>query len=271
MPGQVDAHGLGGHLVVPDGLEGPAVGGVHQQDDKGDAHGGQQHGDKGGQADGSPAQLELEGVDAHKAFQGVGAVGDGPQLAPLEDRPDHLGKAQGGDGQVVGFQPQHRQADQPGHQGGGQPRGDNGQHHTQQGARRAHGIAQRLREGETDGGVVVLIDHIPGLGGDGEDGVGVSADQHEAGVPQGEQAGKAVEQVHGYGGQGVDGALLQHLQEHGHAVGGLDDLVQNDDKYQHGGHQKQGDKIGLFAGRNHSCLPLPIPCRWSSHRTGRWA
>jgi hypothetical protein len=28
---QVDAHGLGRHLVVPDGLEGPAVGGVDEQ------------------------------------------------------------------------------------------------------------------------------------------------------------------------------------------------------------------------------------------------
>ena len=34
---QVDAHGLGGDLIVPDGLEGPAVGGVDQQHDDGDA------------------------------------------------------------------------------------------------------------------------------------------------------------------------------------------------------------------------------------------
>ena len=33
--GQVDAHGFGGDLVLPDGLEGPAVGGVdeHHDDD----------------------------------------------------------------------------------------------------------------------------------------------------------------------------------------------------------------------------------------------
>ena len=46
---------------------------------------------------------------------------------------------------------------------------------------------------------------------------------------------------------GMPGLKAFVAQEHGHAVSGLDDLVQNDDKYQHGGHQKQGDKIGLFA------------------------
>ncbi|CAN4013138.1 hypothetical protein GLDPPO_GLDPPO_03460, partial [Dysosmobacter welbionis] len=36
--GQVDAHGLGGHLILPDGLEGPAIGGVDQQHHDPDAH-----------------------------------------------------------------------------------------------------------------------------------------------------------------------------------------------------------------------------------------
>ena len=37
VAGEVDAHGLGGHLIVPDGLEGPAVGGVDEQQDAADA------------------------------------------------------------------------------------------------------------------------------------------------------------------------------------------------------------------------------------------
>ncbi len=37
--GQIDAHGLCRHLIVPDGLKGPAVGGVDQQQNDGDADG----------------------------------------------------------------------------------------------------------------------------------------------------------------------------------------------------------------------------------------
>src|SRR5699024_1953017 len=38
VPGEVDAHGLGGDLILPDGLEGTAVGGVDEHDDDDDAH-----------------------------------------------------------------------------------------------------------------------------------------------------------------------------------------------------------------------------------------
>lgn len=38
-----------GNLILPDGLEGPAVGGVDEQDDDGDAEDGHQEGEEGGQ------------------------------------------------------------------------------------------------------------------------------------------------------------------------------------------------------------------------------
>ena len=42
-------------------------------------------------------------------MQHVGAVGNRPQLIPLENGADDFGKAQGGDGQIIAFQLQHRQ------------------------------------------------------------------------------------------------------------------------------------------------------------------
>ncbi len=50
---------------------------------------------------------------------------------------------------------------------------------------------------------------------DGQDGVGVSAQQHKAGLTQAEQAGEAVQQVHGDRHQCVDGTLAQDGQQHG--------------------------------------------------------
>ena len=48
MAGQIDAHGFCRHFIVPDGLEGPAVGGVDQQYDHRHAHPRQQKRHKGG-------------------------------------------------------------------------------------------------------------------------------------------------------------------------------------------------------------------------------
>ncbi len=129
--GQVDAHGLGGHLILPDGLEGPAIGGVDQQHHDPDAHCHQQEGHKGGKAQHHLpiGVLDVEAGEGGKALQRVGAVGDRAQPVPLEDGPDDLRKAQGGDGQVVALQPQHRQADKP---------GDHRRHTARQDQRRQH-------------------------------------------------------------------------------------------------------------------------------------
>ena len=242
MAGEVDAHGLGGHLIVPDGLEGPAVGGVDEQQDAADAQRPQQEGHEGGQAQGKARQLDVEAGEGGEALEGVGAVGDGAQFVPLEDGPDDLAEAQGGDGQIVGLQPQHRQSDQPRHGG----RHDAGEDQRQQHAdHKAHGAAaEELRQGEVDGGALVDIVHtLPGRHRDGQDGVGVGAQQHEAGLAQREQAGEAVEQVHGGSHHRVHRALFQHGEEH---VGGLHGVLQQD----HQGQQCHG------AQEDHQRAPL---------------
>ncbi len=103
MLGQVDTHGFGGDLIVPDGLEGPPVGGIDKQDDDGYAQNGNEEGEGGGQVQNGLAvgPLDVEAGKGREVFQHIGPVGDWTQLIPLEDGPKDLGKAQGGDGQIV--------------------------------------------------------------------------------------------------------------------------------------------------------------------------
>ena len=97
LPGEVDAHSLGRYLVIPDGFECPPVSGADQQHNKGDHHTRQNHIGRG--------------VGKGRiAFEQVGAVGDGAQGVPLEECPEDLRKAQGGNGQIVGLEPQYRQS-----------------------------------------------------------------------------------------------------------------------------------------------------------------
>ena len=57
---EVDAHGLGGHFVVADGLEGAAVGGVDQKDDESDRQDRDQEGEEGGQLDIERAEAQID-------------------------------------------------------------------------------------------------------------------------------------------------------------------------------------------------------------------
>ena len=188
MLGQIDAHGLGGDLIVPDGLERPSVGGVDQQHDQQDAHTGN------------------GGVGHHvlrrgKVVQRVGAVGQRAELAQLHQTADDLRKAQCGDGQIVALQPQHRQADEKREERG---------HHT------GHQQRQHQRHLELHQTVAVVAEHgAPQLHRDGQNGVGVGAQQHKARLTQREQAGKAVQQVQGHRHQRVNGAFFQHRRQHG--------------------------------------------------------
>ena len=188
MLGQVDAHGLGSDLVIADGLEGPAIGGVNEQHNEADA-------------DSRHDEREQDGVKAGKAAQQVGGIGQGPKLFPLDDGAHDLGKAQGGNGQIVALQLQHGQADEPGEDGRYDTRQD--QAH-QQGQAELHDTA-----------IKILVHAQPVRHGNGEDAVGVGADHHEARLAQGKQARKAVEQVQGHGHQGVNGTLFQHRGQHG--------------------------------------------------------
>ena len=212
-------HGLRRHLVLAYGLEGAAVGGVYEQHDDEDAHRGHEHRHEGGKGYLCPADVEGEVGEARVAAQDVGAVGDGAELLPLEDGLDYLGKAERRDGEVVALEPEHGQADEPGEEGGDEAGEYHGQQRAYDEARRGHGLQPEdavygLLEGEVDGGVIVLIHAVYALGRDGEDGVGVGADEHEARLAEREEAREAVEQVHGHGDQGVDRALAHDGDEH---------------------------------------------------------
>ena len=196
VSGQIDAHGFCCHFVIPDGLEGTAVGGVDQQHDQGDAYAGHQIVGHGG--------VEVPGTRRKH----VGAVGEGAQLIPLEDSTDDLRKAQRGDGQVVALQAQDGQADEPGEQSCHQAAQDQGDEHSHNGTGTGSAEDVRQRKFHPVFPAEHPIDALTGGFGNHNDGVGISAQQHEARLPQREQAGEAVEQVHGDGHQRIDGSLF---------------------------------------------------------------
>ena len=284
MLGQVDAHGLGGHLVLPDGLKGAAVGGVDQQHDDGDADHRHQHGDKGRQAEHHLAGgvLDVEVGEGGETFQHIGAVGDGAQGLPLENGAEDLRKAQGRNGKVVALEPQDRQADEVGkargHQAGQDQPHQNAQHHADAAAHAGGAEQQRkgVLQGEFHRGAAEqVVNGVFLVHRDGENGVGISAQQHEARLPQREQAGEAVEQVHRNHHQRVDGALFQHreqlaggLQDAGRARHQGRDVLQQDDEGQehhHACHRAPAEGSCLFHG---GLLTL---CRSPFRRTDRWA
>ena len=71
MVGKVDAHGLGGDLIVADGLERAAVGGVDKQDDERDAECRKQH-------------RSQHAVKLRELFENVGGVRYGAENVPLD-------------------------------------------------------------------------------------------------------------------------------------------------------------------------------------------
>ena len=205
---QVDAHGLRGDLVVPDGLERAAVGGVDEQHDEPDAHARDEERHHGVQFQ----RAQMEAREACEVVEQVGAVRDGPQLLILDDGADDLRKAEGRDGQVVGFEPQHRQADQRGkarrHEAAQNQADDNAQ---QLSRLLAQNSAETLRDRKADAAVrIALIDQRLVPRRNGQDGGGVRAQHHEARLPQREEAGKAVQKVHRNRHEGQNRALLQH-------------------------------------------------------------
>ena len=215
MPRQVDAHGLGGHLIVADGHEGAAVAGVNQRHNQRDAHARDEERHQCGQVQRHFALgvFDVEIIERGKQAQHVGAVGDRAQLIPLEDGADDLRKAQRGDRQIVALEAKYRQANQ---------KGEN--------CRRNACKNQRGndRHGKLHQAAVVVLIHRRALRhGDGQNAVGIGPDEHEARLAQRKQPGKAVEQVHRHRDQRVGRALFQHRKEHG---GGRQNLLQRKHK-----------------------------------------
>ena len=103
--------------------------------------------------------------------------------------------------------------------GGDYAREQHGDERADYESRRGHGLQAEdavygLLEGEMYGGVVVLVDAVDARGGDGEDGVGIGAYEHETSLAQREQAREAVEQVHRHRDERVDSALAHDGDEH---------------------------------------------------------
>ena len=174
VAGKVDAHGFGSDLVITDGFEGTAIGGVDEQQNDGDADAGEEEGHHGFQMQGRAAQRKVEAGKAGKAVQKVGAVGQRAKALVNHGGTDDLGKAQCSNGKIVALELQHRQADEEGEQRCDKTGQDQAEHNTQQQAEAAQRFGEQLRDGETDAAVcIALIDGLLRSGGNGEDGVGV--------------------------------------------------------------------------------------------------
>jgi hypothetical protein len=178
--------------------------------------------------------------------------GNGISRIPLEKGAEDFGNADRGDRKVVRFQPQDRKADQRGEERRGEA-----------GAQERHvdpGV-------KLEGAGIILVNLLREFDLDrhGEDRVGVRADEHEAGLPKGEQAGKAVQQVHGNGYQRIDGALFEYGEDD---AGRVDRLLQ----YQNGDidqrDRAESEPKLEFAFIFHTVL-LPKPCPWLFRRTSR--
>ena len=216
MAGKVDAHGFGSDLVITDGFEGTAIGGVDEQQNDGDADAGEEEGHHGLQMQGRAAQRKVEAGKAGKAVQKVGTVGQRAKALVNHGGTDDLGKAQCSNGKIVALELQHRQADEEGEQRCDKTGQDQAEHNTQQQAEAAQRFGEQFRDGEADAAVcIALIDGLLRSGGNGEDGVGVGTQQHKTCLTQTEQAGKAVQQVHGDCHQCIDGTFAQHGEQHG--------------------------------------------------------
>ena len=251
MSEQVDTHGLSCDLIVTDGLKGTTIGRVHQQNDDSNADGSDQEGEDGVQLVDHTAHLDLHVVEVGVLTQQVGAVGDLAQAVPLEEGTEDLCKAQGSNGQVVTLQTENGDTDQGCKDSCHNAADDDTDHGTDDVAEiGAQNIAQNLGNGELNGTAVkVLINRFMLFSRDGEDGVGVGTDEHEARLTQREQAGKAIEQVHGHADQGEDGALLKNGDQHDReGVGGQCVIQQEQENVQNSQASRCDDGSGSLLG-----------------------
>ncbi len=245
--GDVDAHGLGGNPVVPDGLDGPAFLGIdqvqhHKQGEQDQA----EAGGKGGQL--------LHTGDAHGAAEDPLALahqlglcgGDGKAEAGFigadihiaDDILHDLAEGQGHDGQIVAPQPQDGNADEEADDGSQQTADENGNNHQQNGV--------------TD----VLVQK-----GNGHN-AGKRADAHKTGMAQAQLAADAHQKVQGnrQGDVDTDGnqVTIDRAAQHSGSVQKLHDNKRRND-------HKIGDSVGpggfvfqhIF--HSHHLTPSPGP------------
>ena len=274
---QAHAHSFSGDLILTYGLEGAAIGRVYKQYDDEYADGRHEHRHEGREGHLRAAYVEGEVREPRIAAQHVRAVRDRAEFLPLEDSLYYLGEAQSSDRKIVALEPEHRQTDEPGEEGGH----DAGQQHRQQcaqyHARRSHGLQPEnavycLLEGEIYRRVIVLIHTRDALRRYGEDCIGICAYQHEARLPQREQAGETVEQVHRHRNQSVHRALAHDRDEHVELRSGGDGLIHPDaQRVENNEADRRYQQLCEFTFlRIHASAPLR-PCPLPSRRRVRWA
>ena len=232
--GKIDAHRLGGDLVVADGFERAAVSGVHQQHNARDEHADEQ------QVRGRAAEIGI----ALEKVRGVGQRTDG---VPLDNGAHDLGKAEGRNGEVVALQTQNGQTDQIGEERRDQTADKQREDHAD---RRADLVTEEaredLRQGELHDTAVKILVYARALGDrDAQHRVGIRAEEHKARLTEGEKARKAVEQVHRNGDEGIDRRLFDDLD---HNVIARELGVEDHRDRQHDEQDERGEEI-LFADR----------------------
>ena len=135
--------------------------------------------------------------DAREALGAAGELKAQDVVDVEHDHADDLGKAEGDDGQVVALEAQRGDADDEAADGGADAAEEQPKHKEKDG-------------GGAAGGHVGCRDAHDGHHAHDEDGAGVAADAHEAGVAQRELAQVAGGDVQRDGHDDVDAHLLEH-------------------------------------------------------------
>ena len=232
----VHTHGFGGNFIVANRLEGAAVGGPDQQHHENDAA--RSH------SPGPP-----HGGEARQALEAQRPVGD--RLHIGQDHADDFGKSQSGNGQIVVAQAQGDEAQNPAHQTREKACQQQGRH---------EGYLD-LRQPRCDG-LQHVVDRFLRRR-HGQDGAGVRANGHEAGVTQAEQARESVDQVQRQGQNHVDGAELEDL--HGEGVETVLEHEQQDHKANQCAQREQvvaqGKRLAGWQRIHHTFSPCLLPSK----------
>ena len=165
-------------------------------------------------------------VERREALENVRAVRNRPENVPLNERTQNLGKAERRNGKIIALQTQARLADEPRERRRDKSRGNDAQRGGQREAERS--------------AVKILVDARPARRRDGQNSVGISAEQHKARLAKGEKPREAVEKIETHRQQRIDGRFLDHGREHG--IMRL--FIDEDQKHEnHGSQCKREDPI----------------------------
>ena len=213
---QVNAHCLRRDLVVTDGLERAAIGGIYEQYDDDYSDHRYEERECGAELEHLRAKLYLHIAEGCILAQKVRAVCDNAEAVPLENRAYDLGKAEGRNGEIIALQAQHGDADERREHSCGEAGYYDADHCAQKAAQvDAQRVSEKLGDRKLDSTAVeVLIYRCVLSSRDGEYRIGISADEHKARLAEREQTSEAVEQVHGHAHQRIYRALFEHGDEH---------------------------------------------------------